>query len=49
MTVDSIIGEPLDIHNLFDAKKDRQDRVKKLIELVGLRPEHMNMSGYWSL
>ncbi len=42
MTVGSIIGEPLDIHNLFDSKKDRQDRVKKLIELVGLRPEHMN-------
>jgi oligopeptide transport system ATP-binding protein len=42
MTVGSIISEPLEIHGLFDAKKDRVDRVKQLIELVGLRPEHIN-------
>ena len=42
MTVGSIIAEPLDIHRLFDSKKDRLDRVKQLIELVGLRPEHIN-------
>ena len=42
MTVGSIISEPLEIHNLFDSKKDRLDRVKQLIELVGLRPEHIN-------
>lgn len=42
MTVGSIIAEPLEIHNLFDSKKDRIDRVKQLIELVGLRPEHVN-------
>jgi oligopeptide transport system ATP-binding protein len=42
MTVGSIIGEPLEIHNLFDSKKDRLDRVKQLLELVGLRPEHIN-------
>lgn len=42
MTVGSIIGEPLVIHNLFDSKKDRLDRVKQLLELVGLRPEHIN-------
>ena len=42
MTVGSIIAEPLVIHNLFDSKKDRQDRVKQLLELVGLRPEHIN-------
>jgi oligopeptide transport system ATP-binding protein len=42
MTVGSIIAEPLEIHNLFDSKKDRVDRVKQLIELVGLRPEHIN-------
>jgi oligopeptide transport system ATP-binding protein len=42
MTVGSIIAEPLDIHKLFDSRKDRLDRVKQLIELVGLRPEHIN-------
>ena len=42
MTVGSTISEPLEIHNLFDSKKDRLDRVKQLIELVGLRPEHIN-------
>lgn len=42
MTVGSIISEPLEIHNLFDSKKDRLDRVKQLIEIVGLRPEHIN-------
>ena len=42
MTVGSIISEPLEIHKLFDSRKDRLDRVKELIELVGLRPEHIN-------
>lgn len=42
MTVGSIISEPLVIHNLFDSKKDRLDRVKQLMDLVGLRPEHIN-------
>jgi oligopeptide transport system ATP-binding protein len=42
MTVGSIIAEPLIIHSLFDSKKDRTDRVKQLLETVGLRPEHIN-------
>ncbi|MES2964730.1 MAG: dipeptide ABC transporter ATP-binding protein [Bdellovibrionota bacterium] len=42
MTVGSIISEPLEIHKLFDSKKDRLDRVKQLVETVGLRPEHVN-------
>lgn len=42
MTVGSIIGEPLVIHNLFDSKGDRQNRVKELLQTVGLRPEHIN-------
>lgn len=42
MTVGSIIAEPLIIHNLFNSKGDRLDRVKQLLELVGLRPEHIN-------
>jgi len=42
MTVGSIISEPLEIHKLFDSRKDREDRVKQLLDLVGLRPEHIN-------
>ena len=42
MTVGSIIGEPLIIHNLFNSKGDRQNRVKELLQIVGLRPEHIN-------
>jgi len=42
MTVGSIIGEPLIIHNLFNSKLDRQNRVKELLQTVGLRPEHIN-------
>lgn len=39
MTIGSILEEPLIIHGLGQTAKDRQDRVKQLIELVGLRPE----------
>lgn len=42
MTIGAILEEPLIIHNLFDSAKDRQDRVKELINLVGLRPEHLS-------
>jgi len=40
-TVQSIIGEPFIIHKICD-RYDRQERVMKLMELVGLRPEHYN-------
>ena len=42
MTVGAILEEPLIIHNLFDSPKDRADRVKELINLVGLRPENLS-------
>ena len=42
MTVGSIVSEPLTIHNLFDSRKERDDRVKQLLEIVGLRPEAIN-------
>lgn len=42
MTVGATIEEPLIIHNLHDSLKDRQDRVKELAHLVGLRPEQLN-------
>ena len=39
MTIGQIIAEPLIIHNLFTGKKDREDRIKQLLELVGLRSD----------
>lgn len=42
MTIGSILEEPLIIHNLFDSPKDRSDRIIELINLVGLRPEHLS-------
>jgi oligopeptide/dipeptide ABC transporter ATP-binding protein len=39
LTIGSIVGEPLVVHKLVD-KKERQRRVRKLMEVVGLRPEH---------
>lgn len=40
MTVEDIIGEPLDVHKLYDSKKDRRDRILELMETVGLNAEH---------
>ncbi len=40
MTVQSIVSEPLRVHDLWD--KGGADKVKDLMELVGLRPEHAN-------
>ena len=40
-TIGSIIGEPLIIHRM-GTKKERQERVLRLMEVVGLRPEHIN-------
>lgn len=42
MTIGAILEEPLIIHNLFESAKDRQDRILELIDLVGLRREHLN-------
>ncbi|MBO9665444.1 MAG: dipeptide ABC transporter ATP-binding protein [Bdellovibrio sp.] len=42
MTIGAILEEPLIIHNLFSSEKDRQDRIHELIDLVGLRREHLN-------
>ena len=40
MTVEDIIGEPLDVHKLCKGKKERHERVIELMELVGLNAEH---------
>jgi oligopeptide transport system ATP-binding protein len=40
-TVGSIIEEPLVIHKIGN-RKERGERVSRLMEVVGLRPEHIN-------
>ena len=42
MTVGEIIGEALDIHGLTPSKKERTDRIRQLLEEVGLNTEHAN-------
>ena len=36
MTVEDIIGEPLDVHKLYTSKADRREKILNLMELVGL-------------
>ncbi len=40
MTIEDIIGEPLDVHKLYHGKKDRRDKILNIMELVGLNAEH---------
>ena len=40
MTVEDIIGEPLDVHKLYDSKKERRENILYLMNLVGLNAEH---------
>lgn len=42
MTVGEIIGEALDIHRITSSKKERSDRIRQLLEEVGLNTEHAN-------
>jgi oligopeptide transport system ATP-binding protein len=41
MTVGSIVGEPLEVHNVAGGK-ERQERVQELLEMVGLNPYFVN-------
>lgn len=40
MTVQDVIGEALDIHQLVNGKAARKKRVEELLDLVGLNPDH---------
>ncbi len=40
MTVEDIIGEPLDVHRLCATGKDRRERVLELMGYVGLNSQH---------
>lgn len=42
MTVGSIVSEPLQIHNLYPNKNERQEYVEALLERVGLNPYFIN-------
>ncbi|WP_219836621.1 ABC transporter ATP-binding protein [Paenibacillus sp. R14(2021)] len=39
-TVENLIAEPLDIHGLASSSKDRKLQVERLLDRVGLRPDH---------
>lgn len=42
MTVGSIVGEPLEVHNIGSTRKERQERVQELLKIVGLNPYFIN-------
>lgn len=42
MTVESIVGEGIDIHKLAGSKKERKDMIINVLEQVGLNSEHAN-------
>lgn len=41
MTVGEIIREPMVIHHLYATRKEQDGRVAELLQLVGLRPDHI--------
>lgn len=41
MTVGEIIREPMDIHHIFNTKEEREQRVRGLLDIVGLKPDHI--------
>ena len=40
MTVEDIIGEPLDVHHLYSNKKERREKILEIMNYVGLNAEH---------
>ncbi|MBQ5900966.1 MAG: ATP-binding cassette domain-containing protein, partial [Clostridia bacterium] len=40
MTVSDIIGEPLDVHHLYSNRKEREEKIGHLMDLVGLTSDH---------
>ena len=40
MTVEDIIGEPLDVHHLYSSRKERREKILDLMQTVGLNAEH---------
>ena len=42
MTVGSIVGEPLEVHKIGGNRREQQQRVQELLEIVGLNPYFIN-------
>jgi peptide/nickel transport system ATP-binding protein len=42
MAIGYAIQEPMEVHKLFNSKKERRERVFELLELVGLNGEHFH-------
>lgn len=42
MTVGDIVGEPFEIHSDVAPKASRRGKVRELLDVVGLNPEHIN-------
>jgi len=42
MTVGNIIGEPLEVHNIYSSRAERRERVQELLRVVGLNPYFVN-------
>ncbi len=42
LTISDIIGEALDIHNIVDDEESRDEKIKALLERVGLNASHAN-------
>ena len=40
MTVADIVAEPIDVHKLYTNRKERNEKVRELMNLVGLNSEH---------
>ena len=40
-TIGSIVAEPLIVHNLAASRRDREDRVAELLQIVGLSRDHL--------
>ena len=41
MTVGEIIKEPMIIHNIYNSDDERENRVVELLQIVGLKPDHI--------
>ena len=48
MTVEDIIGEPLDVHKLYANRKERREKILDLMATVGLNAEHATCLLYTS-
>ncbi len=42
MTIGNAIMEPMQVHNLYDNDRQRREKVKELLEQVGLKAHHFN-------